>query len=227
MTYDLEPHTQARPYRQADEAVWEAARADYEAGCSAPVVAERHGLGERTVRRRASAEGWRRPARNAAEAGAMAAIFARVGAGLAKPDASATQQCDADPHLEEMVQDHTFEIGRLLFEPTPERLSRFAFRRAAECAARGAAAETTAWLRVCNAIDRSEQSLRRAALPLNIGDYARAALARELEHASDTRFGPDEAEEDEAEGEGRTQGVPRPEGAPGAAECPNGRMAGA
>lgn len=214
MTYDHEPHTQARPYRQADEAVWEAARADYEAGSSAPVVAERHGLGERTVRRRASAEGWRRPVRSGAGPDGLAQLYARVAAGLARPDVSADDECELDPDLDAMVQDHAFEVGRLLLEPTPERLSRFAFRRAAECAARGAAAETAAWLRVCNAIDRSEKSLERTARPVNLGDYMRAHLCRELEHASEDRFGPDP----EPEGEGRAEDdrAPPPAGEQGA-----------
>ena len=40
--------------------VWTAVRADYLAGVSAPVLAERYTVSERSVRRRAAAEGWRR-----------------------------------------------------------------------------------------------------------------------------------------------------------------------
>ena len=47
--------------------LWTRARADFLAGESAPVVAERYGLSVRSLRRRAAAEGWRRSDRMAPE----------------------------------------------------------------------------------------------------------------------------------------------------------------
>lgn len=52
------PRPRHVPWARRPPAVWAAARADWEAGDSAPVVAERYGLSDRHVRRRAADEGW-------------------------------------------------------------------------------------------------------------------------------------------------------------------------
>ncbi|CAN5362993.1 hypothetical protein BH09PSE2_BH09PSE2_09170 [soil metagenome] len=133
------PPTHAHSNVPADEGVWAAARASYAAGCSTPVVAERHGLNERTVRRRAAEEDW-------------AGLRRRVrhpSAGLfAGEPTSAESELERDPELAPFVAAHSFEVGELLMNPKPERLSRFAFRRSAEAAAGGAPAEALGWMRL-------------------------------------------------------------------------------
>lgn len=54
------PDTAPKPVSRTPAEIWSVARADYLSGESAPVVAERHGLSLRSLRRRASLEGWRR-----------------------------------------------------------------------------------------------------------------------------------------------------------------------
>jgi len=48
------------PNTRRSSEIWAAVRADYEAGASAAVVAERYGIPLRTVQRHAMAEDWRR-----------------------------------------------------------------------------------------------------------------------------------------------------------------------
>ena len=48
--------------RRAADELWRRARQDYLGGAAAAVVAERYGFSERTLQRRAAAEGWRRVA---------------------------------------------------------------------------------------------------------------------------------------------------------------------
>ncbi|HVL40698.1 MAG TPA: hypothetical protein VM348_00995, partial [Brevundimonas sp.] len=61
-----------QPYSRRPTEVWAAARADFEAGASMRVVAERHQLNIRTVSRHARTDGWEAPRLTAAEAYDMA-----------------------------------------------------------------------------------------------------------------------------------------------------------
>jgi len=135
------------------------------------------------VRRRAAAEGWgeERPAalrglRSASPGHDPAAVIAL----LAGEPPDGEEEFDRDPNLEPFVAAHTHEVGQLLMRPAPERLSRFAFRRSAEAAARGAPSEAVVWMRLVQAIARSQDHLERAARPFAPADYMRARFAAEL-----------------------------------------------
>ena len=153
------------------------------AGCSTPVVAERHGLNERTVRRRAAAEDW---------ASLRRRVWSPSASLFAGEPPCAEEELEREPQLEPFVAAHSFEVGELLMNPQPERLSRFAFRRSAEAAASGAAAEALSWMRLVQALDRVHERLERAGRPFNAADYLRAHYAESLR----ARF------EGEPEGEG-------------------------
>ena len=57
---DIERFSTDTPVRKADAETWARVREGYGEGLSPRLLAERHGLGERNIRRRAAAEGWRR-----------------------------------------------------------------------------------------------------------------------------------------------------------------------
>ncbi|MFN3931262.1 MAG: hypothetical protein ACK4JY_05870 [Brevundimonas sp.] len=146
---------------------WAAARADYEAGCSMRIVAERHGLNIRTVSRHAAAEGWRSPRVEAAEAWAMAndrSVY----------DPSALSESLAVGH----IADRDDEL--LLLRPDSVGLCRLAFRRAAECAAVSGPTEALAWIRLAEATARLRRKVDVDVRAMGEADYRRvAALARE------------------------------------------------
>ncbi|HEY1224625.1 MAG TPA: hypothetical protein VGE54_05295 [Brevundimonas sp.] len=60
MQDDGPTNTPSTGRRSAPDAVWDAVRADYLAGTSAPECARRHGVGVRALRKRAARQGWRR-----------------------------------------------------------------------------------------------------------------------------------------------------------------------
>ena len=155
------PHSR-RPPRE-----WAAARADFEAGASIRIVAERHGLNIRTVSRHAREEGWQPPRVEASEAWATARA-AR----------------DYDPEAMEAmitvghVGDRDEEA--LLLRPDTLGLCRFAFRRAAECAGVSGPTEAMAWIRLAQATARLRRHVDVDVHPMSEADYRRvAALARE------------------------------------------------
>lgn len=202
--------TQAPPDRSAPSApepqlppacveeAWRRARADYERGVSAPVCAERHGLAERTVRRRAAAEGWRKPARLESF---HAYMLNRPPPALAGEPLSQEELLEGNPDLEPFVAAHSYEVGELLLDPAPSRLQRFAFRRAAEAAAAGAATEAGAWMRLAVQTGRARDQLERDAFAFHPADLMRARYAADLRAAAEA--GPEREEPEEAgEGEG-------------------------
>ena len=150
------------------EEAWRRARADYEAGLSIPLAAARHGLAERTVRRRAQTEGWNSPGLPPLE---------RRWAMLAGEPVRADEIVDKNPMMAPFVEAHTWEVGELLMRPDPERMSRFAFRRAAECATRGAAVEAAGWLRLVTQVARVRRQLEQDAHGYNPADLLRAQYA--------------------------------------------------
>ena len=182
-----------------DDNVWAAARRSYLDGCSTPVIAERHGLNERTVRRRAAQEGWAETRRRgrATPAGLAAELLARKPPVFAGEPASAESEVERDPNLEPFIQAHSYEVGELLLKPQPDRLSRFAFRRSAEAAAAGAAGEALAWMRLVQAVDRAYDRLDKASRPFSAADYMRASYAEQLREAF-------EGEVDDGEDAGET-----------------------
>ena len=54
---NIEPFSTDTPVRKADAETWARVREGYGEGLSPRLLAERHGLGERNIRRRAAAEG--------------------------------------------------------------------------------------------------------------------------------------------------------------------------
>ena len=111
------------------------------------------------------------------------------------PDGEA--MLDADPELAMFVEAHTFEVGELLLNPDAARLSRFAFRRAAEAAARGAAAEAGGWLRLVSQLDRARPRLERDMQPFSDADQIRARYAADLRAAYESTQDGDEDGDDD------------------------------
>lgn len=162
MTQSLPPpHTRRPPLD------WAAARADYEAGCSLRIVAERHGLNIRTVARHAHSEGWSPPRMEAPEAWA---------------EARARSAYDPHAFSESIAVTHRVacDDDMLLLQPDSVGLCRFAFRRAAECAGVSGPTEALAWIRLALATARLRHELDVDVRPMSEADYRRvAALARE------------------------------------------------
>lgn len=124
--------------------LWARARGDYLSGISAPVVAERYGLSERTLRRRAASEGWRRTDRTV------------IGTEDTPPwnqgCLSREEAIERFPELAEVEQARTNDLFELLFDPDPAHLRRFAFRHAAEAAALSRPAEAVVWMRLFHSL---------------------------------------------------------------------------
>ena len=159
--------------------MWAAARASYLMGSSTPVVAERHGLNERTVRRRAAKEGWAQMRRRVLEAEAE-----RRRLGALVGEAQSAEEAFADnSELEDFVAAHAFEVGELLLRPDADRLSRFAFRRAAEMAAQGRPQEAGAWMRLVGQVGRAAERLNEMRYTFSPADHMRAQYAADLRAA--------------------------------------------
>ncbi len=170
-------HAQAPPTREgsnlpADEPLW-AARS-YLEGCSTPVVAERHGLNERTVRRHAAREG-----RGEMRRLRLAENERRRAAFLADQLPTAEEAHADHSDLETFTDAHAFEVGQLLMRPEPERLSRFAFRRAAEMAAQGRPAEAQAWMGLVTQSERMVEHLMWRNASISLADFIRAGYAED------------------------------------------------
>lgn len=150
------------PVRRPAE-TWTAARADYEAGASAAVIAERYGIPERTVRRHVASEGWRRDDGAAAYARRLRPIGRDLGG---RPELAA---------IEDLNQEDAYE---LLFVPSAAALAGFAFRRAAGCALTGGPAESAAWLRVACLAERLGRRHDVDHDPFNDADHLRAEMMR-------------------------------------------------
>ena len=164
-----QPPLTDRPRRP--EEIWAAIAADYRAGESTPVLAERYGVADRSVRRRAALENWRREA--------------DVEALRSGPRDRRAADHVVYPALEEIDDLNSEDLHDLLFMPDVNDLCRFAFRRAAECAALDGPAQAAAWLRVARlstALGAHRGDLqphyRRA-------DYARAEMMHERPRPED------------------------------------------
>lgn len=158
----LPPHSRRPPQ------VWAAARADYEAGASIRIVAERHGLNIRTVSRHARSEGWQAPRLNPDE-------LYRTAAARREFDASAFNEMN----VVDLVADRDDEA--LLLRPDTLGLCRFAFRRAAECASVAGPTEAMAWIRLAQATARLRRSVDVDVRPMSEADYRRVAALGRLE----------------------------------------------
>jgi hypothetical protein len=161
----------ASPLRHGPE-IWAAVRADYLAGISAPVVAERYGVSERSVRRRAAVEGWRRE------------DVETVALDPSPPWSFRPQEkadvLNQNPELHEVTAAQETEQFFLLFNPEPHDLRRFAFRRAAEAAATDAPQQAVVWMRLAQLVDRCGDRIAREARHFSDLDMLRAAYLRRL-----------------------------------------------
>jgi hypothetical protein len=162
MTQTLPPPHTRRPPQD-----WAAARADYEAGCSLRIVAERHGLNIRTVARHAFSEGWSPPRIEAAEAWTEARRRSAYAPEALRESIAVAHRVDRDDEM-------------LLLQPDSVGLCRFAFRRAAECAGVSGPTEALAWIRLALTTARLRRELDVDVRPMSEADYRRiVALARE------------------------------------------------
>jgi len=161
-----------RPNRPTAE-TWAAARADFLSGLSAAIVAERHGMSERQVRRRAAIEGWRRsdfePTKQEPLIPGLRSLL------------SHKEVTDQDDALEQVDQVEATARFALFFGPEPRALRRFAFRRASECAALDRPQQAVAWMRLIQTVDRCGDRIDREAKPFHEADYVRAAYLRRLD----------------------------------------------
>lgn len=162
------PETPIRPGPE----IWAAARADYLSGISAPVVAERYGLSERNLRRRASAEGWRRED--------LEPVTLDPPPAWDCPPRDKDDILQENPELQEVTAARETAQFYLLFNPEPHDLRRFAFRRAAEAAATDAPQQAVVWMRLAQLVDRCGDRIDREARRFNDVDMLRAAYLRRL-----------------------------------------------
>ena len=186
---------QPRPPRLTAEA-WSRAREDFIAGVGVALIAERYGTTDRSVRRRAALEGWRRrdflPARPAPPPPWMAAPRTK------------DEEIELDPALEEVdAAESTSRFG-LLFNPHPRTLRRFAFRQAAENAAVDRPQQAVAWMRLCQLVERCGDGLDSDAAAFRDVDYIRAAYLHRLNEAVAEGRLEEEAEAEEEQGAAET-----------------------
>lgn len=153
--------------------LWKSARDDYLNGASAPVVAERYGLSERTVRRRAATEGWRRADRPAVVLDDPPSWNQGP---LTREDA-----IELFPELAEVEQALSNDRFLLLFDPDQAHLRRFAFRQAAEAAALFRPAEAVVWMRLVQTLERTGDRIDLESRPFRDQDYLRAAYLRRVD----------------------------------------------
>ncbi len=163
-----------RPPRLTPDA-WAAAREDYIAGVSAAVVAERHGTTERSVRRRAVAEGWRRRPLPRATLGETAPWMPRRRAKV--------EEIERDPTLDEVDEAETISRFGLLFSPDARQLRLFAFRQASEHAAMNQPQQAVAWMRLVQLAERCGGRLDEDSSDFREIDYLRAAYLERLQEA--------------------------------------------
>lgn len=172
--------------RPAIAELWRRARQDYLGGDSAPVVAERYGLSERTVRRRASVEGWRKadveppPFDDPPPWGVR---YYRV----------QSEIIDDHPEYDGIAAARQQDTFNLLFTPEQHDLKGFAFRRACEAAAMNKPLEAASWLRVQRLIEQCGPVPDPHRDAFSPDDHLRAALLRAM---GGPRTAPPETEEE-------------------------------
>ena len=159
------------PDHKPRSATWAAARQDYLSGDSAPVVAERHGLSERTLIRRAAVEGWRR-------ADVDDPVLGRIPA-WSRP-APKLDQIERQPELGDIDDARANDTFQLLFDPNPRELRRFAFRKAAELAAIDSPRQALIWLRLAQTLDRCGDRIDNEADIFKPIDHLRASFLRRM-----------------------------------------------
>lgn len=166
-------HAQSKP-RLTSEA-WAHAREDFISGVSVAVIAERYGVTDRSVRRRAAIEGWRRP-------DFMPSRLAPPPPWMAGPRTK-DEEMEIDPALEEVEEAETTSRFGLLFNPHPRTLRRFAFRQAAENAAVDRPQQAVAWMRLVQLVDRCGDGLVSDSSAFREIDHVRASYLHRLDDA--------------------------------------------
>lgn len=177
-----------RPPRLTPEA-WAAAREDFLAGVSAAVVAERYGTTERSIRRRAALEGWRRR-------DFMPGRMAPPPPWMAGPK-SKDEEIEIDPALAEVDEAETVSRFALLFNPNARSMREFAFRQAAENAAVDRPQQAMAWMRLVQMVNAVDCRLASDSSAFRDIDHVRAAYLHRLNEA--VAEGRDEAVAEAAE----------------------------
>jgi hypothetical protein len=166
---DTEPFGADMTVRKADEETWARVREEYAKGLTPRFLAERHGLGERNIRRRAAREAW-----------------SRGGGGPDLTGASAA--------LEAFDEARKVEVNELLLHPSRTTLSKFAFRRATEAAAFGRPGEAANWLRLVDQLRRNERAVDSAERTFEPADVIRANYASAILFAEELDGHEDEAQ---------------------------------
>ncbi len=156
----MPPHTHRSPE------IWEAIRRDYVAGASTAVLGERYGLAARSIRRKAALDLWRRDDEPASASDAL------------------RHRMESDqatwPELADVSHVANEDLRSLLLLPSAHGLCRYAFRRAAECAALDGPNEAVAWLRVVRLADLIDSRTNVDAQPNSRADYLRASMIRQI-----------------------------------------------
>lgn len=171
MTQNPSPEPDPQPH-PAPLDVWALARRDYLAGDTAPIVAERYGLSERTLQRRAAGEKWRR-------SDVKAPPFACQSASLNRMVRHFKELVDS-PHMQPVHTARQTAKIELLMAPDSIALRLFAFRQAAECAAMDLPGQAIQWMRLVQQLDRSGDRVDREDATFPEADHLRATY-KELE----------------------------------------------
>jgi hypothetical protein len=139
------------------------------------VVAERYGLTLRTVRRRASEEGWRR-------------VDTRPEVTLDEPPPWAWRPrrgrrdiIEEQPEYEQIAAARDAAAVGMLFAPDSGKLRTYAFRRACEAAVMDRPAEAASWLRVQRLCDQCGPLPDVEGDAFSNIDHLRAAFLRALQ----------------------------------------------
>lgn len=165
MTQNPSPEPDPQPH-PAPLDVWALARRDYLAGEPASAVAERYGLNERTLHRRAARDGWRRSDTEPRQA--LPEWRHRMKAQY--------QAALEDPSLELVREAHRSGQLDLLAAPDSTTMRLFAFRQAAECAAMGHPAQAVVWMRLVQQVERCGERLDHECSAFSEADLLRSAL---------------------------------------------------
>jgi hypothetical protein len=143
--------------------LWSCIRRDFLAGETATLLAERHAVSERTIRRHAAMHGWRR--RDEARGGHFRLR-------------TLEDVLEDQPSLIPLDDVNVEDKAQLLLHPTPDYLRHFAFKRAAEEAAVYRPVNCLAWMRVVAALERSGDRLSREEAHFSLADRIRAAFVK-------------------------------------------------
>ena len=173
--------TDPDPFPRPVAETWAIARREYLAGASAAVVAERHGLSLRSLRRRAAVEGWRRsdpPDARTPDAGPSDARLSSAEIALMGLPRSERAAIEKTPELEHVRTAEDAEALALMFNADAGSFRRFAFRRSTEAAIMGGPTEALAWARLVHVLTRIGPVVDADTKPFKDVDYRRAHFLR-------------------------------------------------